>query len=573
MKKNILTIIIVYLFVWAVFSTSIEQVYNTNTPMWLYKKSEDYYSSNINKAYQKAYNKIAAKLWINTNDVKDILAWNIEKCTKIFDALWIKKRTNTYEEEDFYICQRKLQSMVDDFANTEINNLAVENSTKWENLLADGDVTNGSYDLLADIEWISKMLFKKAIILTKDTEKEQQNNSWWNKNNNNKNNNNKNWNNSNNWTNNWSNNWSNNNTNNWENDNTNNNGNSNGNTWNNNWNTSNWDNNSWNNNKTPNNTNTQNPNLQFGNICSTSNIKNQNNSDNWNNNWGNGNNNWGHGNNNWGNGNNTWGNGNNKEDDGFNTFWWWNNTKWTFIQAWWSDTSDGYINSLLKLNWKDIIYEWNDKNKNGYCPPEDYILAICVKLIPSWPRWPVWWDTKVRSIEEIFEKLIDSLKEAKENFIIVAWHGDEALWIDYKHVDLPNNFAFNIVLNKKPIFYFKRDKKSEKELNMKDTNWKNVPRKLAKIYKKSGVWDPFNKNIDKNKYLLTNGDYVDPNKTVDDPEPEKVDDTSSKWTYTVMERIDDFTKWLEKTSLALIDLSKNLKKSAQYMAEKSKIEY
>ena len=188
----------------------------------------------------------------------------------------------------------------------------------------------------------------------------------------------------------------------------------------------------------------------------------------------------------------------------FDVFSWNNWQLWTFISiswfndlfnTWW-DSEDKSDSDLAKdlSSWKKVC--WSDTDK---------ILSICLQLIPSWPRWSVWWTTFVKSIEDIIIKIDDSLKDIKQSFIIPAWHGDEALDIDFKHVKFADIFAFDIILEKKPIFrQEKNNSTNEKDRNKPDTKCEWVPRKLSKIYASTHVANCFSSEIDKNKYLFSN---------------------------------------------------------------------
>jgi hypothetical protein len=100
--------------------------------------------------------------------------------------------------------------------------------------------------------------------------------------------------------------------------------------------------------------------------------------------------------------------------------------------------------------------------------------------------------------------------------------------IDFKHINLADIFAFNIILSPKPVFNFKKDKKVIKQENLPDTELENVPRKLAKIYSDLNIVDGFNSQADFKKYLITDLDSVQPYKEVKLNYPENVDTNSSK---------------------------------------------
>ncbi len=553
MKKKYLTL---GLFLWIFFSYSfsesdLETALDPSSPSKMYQKVNQYYDGKIQKTFDEAYNKVWANLGSDASTLKAISAWDLSKCKDLFPKLWIKKRAWWYTEEDFLICQKSIDQKVWNYTRTKLNNMSVEDSTAGENILADGDEENWPYDLLVDMKNISKILFKEEIEFdTKFDVKYKQDNwenwgssNWWPSNwwGNNKNNNS--WHNDNSW-NNWKNNWWNSNS-------------ENNNSWNNwTWNNNNW---TWNNQNTSKKSNFQNPNLQFGNICTTNY---------WNNNWWN--NNWW--NNNWW-GNWWWNKWNN--DDWFNTFSWWGD-KWYFPGGWsWWDGGNwwGFVPTTWNFNGWWVGEWWGGEWNNWWetCPPEDYILAICIKLIPSGPKWPVGWTVHKRSIQEIVQKTDDTLKEMKdENFISLAWHGDESLDIDYKHIELWSHFAIDIVLMKKAIFDFKKDP-TEQEENLADTNCKWVPRKFAKTYKDQWIWDCFDQEADRNRYLITNTDFVKPQKRIKNNYNEKVNDSSSKWIYTQQNIFSSFLGAISDTIDSLTTWWKKTKSTSAYMAEKSKV--
>lgn len=195
--------------------------------------------------------------------------------------------------------------------------------------------------------------------------------------------------------------------------------------------------------------------------------------------------------------NTIWLNNNNEniseQDNLFNKFWLWSWDKWWFID--WLFSTFSWFN-WLSLKWG--FTQW------GWCAGQDKLLSVCFKLVPSWPRWPVGWTSFVHSIEQEIDKIWDTLKDIKQNFIIPAGHGDEALDIDFKHIKFANIMAFNIVLTSKPVFNFKEDKKTEQEANVADTECSWVPHKLAVMYSRLGIAYCLNKWLDKDKYLFTN---------------------------------------------------------------------
>lgn len=190
---------------------------------------------------------------------------------------------------------------------------------------------------------------------------------------------------------------------------------------------------------------------------------------------------------------------NQKQNSLFDTFWWkWD--KWWFI--------DWFFNFNNWWNWLWTLWNW--KWGGWWCAWWNKLLSVCFRLIPSWPRWPVWWTTFVNSIEGEIDKIWDSLKAIKQSFIIPAWHGDEALDTDFENLKFANIMAFNIVLTSKPVFNFKKDKKTEKEANVADTRCVGVPHKLAVMYSKLWIAYCLDKWLDKNKYLFTNVSSIKP---------------------------------------------------------------
>ncbi len=522
--------------------TNMDEVMNPSNIWWTYDRTLDYYESNVDEFMSKWIEKVASMYGTDVSIIKKILEGDSTKCYFIFDKLGIKKVWWKYSYQDFLNCQQTIENNVNNYVDSEVSNLSVEDATKWENVLADGDTSNGPYDLLADTKTISKILFKKAITINTQF-KDNKTNNWDN----------------NNWNTSWDTDWNNstwwNTDNNWNNNGNNpsgwwNEGDSNWNTdWSTTWNSS----TTWQNNKP--NWNLSNSDFQVGNICGT-NINDGWNNDNWWNNW------W---NNQW-----WWDNWWN-DFNGFDTFKEWNPIKWWFINI---GSYDGW-NGLVRFKYKTWDIKWSLSDPfawwwEWYCPPDKYILAICIKLVPSWPRWPVGWNKRIRSIEEIFDNLSDELKDMRFfKFTTLAWHGDEALDIDYKHVDLSDHFVFNIILSPKPVWNFKNNDDIKKQNNLADTNYEKTPRKLAKLYYDVGIWDPFNKENEKNKYLLTNTDYVKPAQRVKSNYNEKTDDNPSKWTRTEIKRYKEFLDNLGTTMDQLDKAMEEFKKSSANLEYKS----
>jgi len=544
------------------YSLNLDEAVDYYDPTNIYDKTEKYIDSNFSEADTEAYQKVASLYWTNQNVIISILEWDLTKCLEIF---WVMGINPPYKKYDFLTCQATIQAKVESYKKTKIFNLSVEDSTAWENILSDGIEDNWPFDLLVDINTMSKVLFKDEIKFDNvsyqvaiDNSKNKlrwKNLSWWfaitkweseedkikeldklieeikkdnekynaiadaeeNNNPTEENNNDNNW--------------------------------------------IIEENNNYLEEEENKQQNYTNKNLQIWNICAN-NFQNQNNqnkpeekisteenNEETTNNF-------------------SYTNNNPllaTDDDiyGFNTFtgWWdlWGFINWDGeIGIWWSDSPN-----LAEEIWQLEKNQW-------VCPPQDYILAVCVKLIPTWPRWPVWWTVYKRWIDSIIKKINDTLREMKDqNFISQAWHWDEALEIDYKNIDLSEHFSFDIVISPKPVFDFKRDEKIEKEKNLPDTNWKWVPRKLAIMYYNYGIGDPLDKENDKNKYLISNLDYVDPLQNIKNNYEELVNDSSEKWMYSILERHNNYITELNKSMKLLIDVAKKIKSTLEFMNAKS----
>ncbi len=429
---------------------------------------------------------LAQEYWVNESYISDILKWNLLACSIWNNNLLNKLNINTwsdYKEEDYLACYKQINKQFNNYLDLKITQKSLSNSLLSENLLANWKDDDSPYDLVVDVQDLSDVLFKtkmKKIPFWKvniwKTWKSAAKSLW---------------------------------------------------IWN-----------DWNDTPTSpsaptsssaptspsvptspsastspsvptspsastspsaptNSINTRNPDIQIWNQCwnvgSNKIVNNLKNIDNSNNTSINSdidnlknidNSNW----------NNDVAN-NIKQDNLFNTFWLtWN--KWWFID--WLFTPFSWDNNWWNLNlWWAWWWGW-------WCAGQDKLLSVCFKLVPSGPRWPVWWTSFVHSIEQEIDKIWDTLKDIKQSFIIPAGHGDEALDIDFKHIKFANIMAFNIVLTSKPVFNFKEDKKTEQEANVADTECSWVPHKLAVMYSRLGIAYCLNKWLDKDKYLFTN---------------------------------------------------------------------
>ena len=477
----------------------------------IYNQVETDTENNIWDSVDKWVSNIAKKYGIDGNTLKKIINGDVILCNReLLGKLKILTSENSIgpiQKEDYQSCQSKLSEEVNNSVYTDMISNEVKKTTKLENLLANGKEDDGPYDLMIDVQDLSKVLFKKA--WTPKTLSYWKVNIW------------------NNWKGSSSSDWNvselkdnlkkledklksekeklsettdsdkkkaiQDDINNLENnikdtkqkiqnikgnlknpelDNTNSN----------------------------NSNNNKNPDLQIWQQCwnniDKNNTKNNSKSgikDSSNNNSNNGSND---------NSNlsdNTLDNIDTKKQDSlFDTFNW-TGDKWAFIDGiFWLGTWNNWI---WNINWSTA---WN--TSIGWCAWwSDKLLAVCVKMVPSWPNWPVWWTVRVPSIWAAINQIWNTLKDIKQSFIIPAWHGDEALDIDFKHIKFWKIFAFNIVLTKKPVFQFKKDKKAENQKNKaKDTLCEWAPHYLAVKYKKEGIADGFSKEWWKNKYLITN---------------------------------------------------------------------
>ena len=511
----------------------------------IYANTYKYYKKNINESSNKAINYMSSKLWIDSFYIEEIIKWNLTICAKFFDKLNINVK-NWATKEDFQSCYDKINNMYNNYIQTNLTNKQLQSSLSVENLLTDGKDSNSPYDLLVDIQNIWKLLFKKKVeiyfwnVLIWD-EKDNTKYTWlvpYDLTTNSAQNNNSN----DNWNNHTNNNWNNSSNNNTDTQNNNTNPSTNGLT-------------KWN----------YNNNIQLWNMCLNQANNNElvNNKtvsdDTKNNDWF-----W-----NVNNENNSSEN-NNFNDISFETFaWksihWWDFDLWGINLNWLNDNGN---NNNSTTDFKSDSWWWSK-----LCEWKDQLITICIKFIPSWPRWSVWWTVSKNTLEWIIDQISNTLKGIRQSFIIAAGHGDEALDIDFKHVKLADIFAFNIVLSKKPVFRFKKDTKSEKEENKADTQectW--VPRKLSALYNKKDLAYCDNKAWDKNKYLITNLENLNiknrtPSKFI--KPTEKVVNNSSNGSYKEIELYTQYNQNLLKFMTNLKWLMTNWLSASAWLKAKS----
>ncbi len=512
-KKGILTIIITLL---SLFSYS---SYSFSKAIWvddwwtiqnIYANTYEYYQKKMDKAWNDAILEIWSSIWVSSKYIEDVLKWKLTVCTNFLDKLeWINIK-EWADKEDFQSCYNQISKKYKNYMQVNLSNNELNDALSTENILTDSKNWNSPYDLLIDIQDIWSLLFKKEISIEFWDILIWNNDDWWSNNDpehnwlvpyedmvdNNKYNQLNNENDENNQLDNEEN--------------------------------ENKDNNEEDINEltNPNITNTEKNNqlntnnLQLWNTCLTNenwwdfidneNIIEDNNQNDW-----------------FWNTNNpndySWDNQYN--DIGFDTFLWDNVNWWDFdlslewMFTWWNNQNN---DDLAWALW------WGSK----MCSWKDQLLAICIQMIPSWPNWPVWWTVEKDTLEWIIDQISNTLKDIRQSFIIPAWHGDEALDIDFKHVKFADIFAFNIVLSKKPVFKFEKDEKVEKQKNKADTvECKWVPRLLASTYNKTNIAYCDTKAHDQNKYLVTNLDGV----SIENRKPitpaEKVTTNSADWSY------------------------------------------
>jgi len=254
-----------------------------------------------------------------------------------------------------------------------------------------------------------------------------------------------------------------------------------------------------------------------------------------------------------------------KQDSLFDSFnWTWN--KWAFLDGiFWLTTWSNNSSWNWDINWSP---SWNAPAK--WCAWwSDKLLAVCVKMVPSWPNWPVWWTVRVPSIWAAINQIWNTLKDIKQSFIIPAWHGDEALDIDFKHIKFAKVFAFNIVLTKKPVFQYKKDKKAEKQkYEAKDTLCEWVPHYLAVKYMRSGIANCFWK-LWKNKYLITNKFAVLKKSSPKIELPEKDIHNGNEWVKKVIKNYTSLLWTINKFTTNLDELMWIWQSSAATLEAKS----
>jgi len=479
-------------YIWADKGWSLENIYAN-----IYK----YYENNINQSSYNAISKISSKLWIDTEYIKDVLNNNLTICSKFFDKLNINVKNWVYKE-NFQACYNQISSMYENYMQVDLWDKQLQDSLSIENLLTDGKEWNSPYDLLVDIEDIWKLLFKKQVHVEFWNIKIWNINNWW-YNNNSKYNGlipyDEMWTDKDNNTilqNKWTK--------------------SNSTTW-------------YKQNIDKQNTYINN-NLQIWNMCINNTIiETTNNGNSWSNTIIETTNNG-----------NSWSN-NDFNNIGFSTFIWDYINWWDFNLSWdnpvisWNNS----ITNTSNIVWLSYLCEWTDK-----------ILTVCVQFPHSWPNGPVWWTVQKNTLEWIIDQISNTLKDIRQSFVIAAWHGDESLDIDFKHVKLADIFAFNMILSKKPVFLFEKNEKAEEEKNKADTPLcNNVPRKLWSLYNETSIAYCNVKNTDQNKYLITNLDNI----SLKDRKPaklikteEKVSSNSANGSYKEIDIYDQYNKNLFK---------------------------
>ncbi len=577
-KKNIILMLlmslITYTFAWDDFWTDFFHYINSTAPkLNVYETLTNYYENKFDYIERKSIEETAKQIWTDSKTIENILNWNLTKCINIMSQLKLKnpKCKETNSKNTTFECLVSCYNNVLDIFKVNHKKIAsyqiIKDTLIWENNLIDALKNNSPYDLISDIDIIAHILFKKWI-------KKDLLENWWKVNmiiensdsippseapiytdpNS--------------WTNNWKWNW-------------------NSNNWNsNNWNNNNWNANNWNwltypNNNNKNNDTTQekinkilnktwdknqikkpkkikpiftNYNFQIWNICKTWNILKQKDKD--------------------------------KDlivkDDFlktkdkdslfYNIFDDWEK-KWAII--WWSKWianlfSPNHDNNTLiekKLAWWNVVCAVNKKK----------LLTTCFKLIPSWPKWPVWWTVKVKSSQKIIRRISDVLRDIKQSFIIPSEHWDESLWIDYKHIEFSKIMSFVIVLTKKPVFKYRKNDKSEidktKKWNENDTqNCPSTSRFLANLYTNLKIANCHSEKPDIDKYLFTNRDN-------DQFSPWEVSNSSiwtdnsdnADWQKNVEKQIKQFVVLTKKMFTDMDDLFDDFRYSSETLKAKSEL--
>ena len=455
----------------------------------IYKQVNNNYKNETNQSFNYALQKVAKYFNTDPDTMKWILEWNLTLCSKT-NLIKDKKQIGF---DEFNKCYFKIVNKLNEIQSSKIMEDILDKSYKKLDMYANNNTDDSPYDLAKDINNISKLLFKEKLPSLKSRWKinmkqeninSQKNNSYnpdnilqnfegltntkntSNNLNNSKDLNTKNTQNKNNYQNannpikhtNFSNNQT--------------------------KKTSKLSENSKN--------NFTNPNFQIWNICSNTTNNNQSQNQNNTNNleqkqffstW--------------------WEEYKNQFPSDFQTFiWWWE--KASFITPkWWENSINSIFSGNLNPNINNKLKQ-SLKNGNPLCSVwENQILSVCIKLIPSWPRWPVWWTTWANSIEKVIDKIEDTLKDIRAHWIIPSAHWDEALDIDYKHVKLADILSFNIVLTKKPVFkYAPKDKKVEKTKKDPPQACPNTPWNLANLYTELWIKNCSSKQADTNKYLI-----------------------------------------------------------------------
>lgn len=531
----------------------------------LYENTRKYYQENIDESSDDAIKKIAWDYGAKEEDIRAIIFenWKKSKCANFIKNMKeIKLNWDQISSADLQKCQDIIVWKYHSFTTNDMWKKDTQDALAWENIFSDWDDSNSPYDLLVDMKEISKILFKEEIEIKLWSIKfpwkwwsSAEGGSWdsWDKS----------WDNSSTWKDwkSWSS-WkktSNNKTDKKSQDKS---SNEKAETETEKWEKEkkSWD-------KTEDDKHKKfywkNPRLQLWNTCEI----NPNLYSNWYRKITNLSNDfvsaskkgWSEA---WGSVIDSWSNANQYSKISFDTFiWdhikWWELPWWIWSFMWnkpWAQTQKAMDTQFKK--------SWSAKSCFGW-----KILTICIKLVPSWPRWPLWWDERKRSLEGIVDKVLDTEKDMKEWFIVPAGHADESLWINYKHVKFDQIIAFNLVLNKKPVFPFKDKDKKEKEENKADTECDWVPRKFAAIYKNSNIWDCFIKENDKNKYLITNQQAVKPQERLEEKPDEQVEESSSKWLFSSISIYSDFNKMMLKTMGDIKTSTKQQRNSSQTMLD------
>ena len=456
----------------------------------IYQQVEKNYKNEANNSLDYALQLVAQKSQSDPDTIKSILNWNLYLCTKT-NLLKDKQKPSL---KDFNDCYNKITNKLAEIQSSKILTDILDNSTKNLDIYANNNTDDSPYDLIDDINTISNLLFKKQLPSLK---------SWWKINMKQENITNSQKNSSLNPDNILQQLWdiTHNLLSNSKTSNTNSNQSKNKTYKNSNSTSLNMTNSNIKKQKTTTNSHKitfANPNFQIWNICQTQKTSNNQQNNTW----------------------NILSETNpevlkNEYPESTKDFILWNNSAYISSQNWFPKNWENIVNNLFSWN---ISPKANNKienklkNWNPLCSIwPNQILAVCIKLVPSWPRWPVWWTIWANSIEKEIDKIEDVLKDIRAHWIIPSAHGDEALDIDYKHVKLADIFSFNIILSKKPVFkYASEDKKVKKEKKEPLQACPNIPWNLANLYTEIWIKNCSSKQADINKYLI---DISDEKKT------------------------------------------------------------